>query len=260
MAQRIAVEAPEFAPVNRTAGLLSYTENIHENIRPSGVSYLSTSVCGPVGYAPGLCSPQAAVPVDTEKTETEWLGHINGDPFAVYRMVGCYLDGSDDYKDIATRSLAATEGFAVEAAVYSLILTAEPEQIGTGTVVQVVAALEQWAAGHIPAQHYLHVTNLGLNAMASKGLVIRQPDGTLQTLVGSKIVVGSGYEADDVDAATFEAFISGPIHLWRGDYIVTSAVNLPSNHQSALAERVYTATTECAPARGVASVPDIQEP
>lgn len=258
---RLTVEAPVTAPGSWPAGILAYTENVHDVTRPTGVEYLAEVTCGPAGFAPGLCAPVAPIDPDDTKSFGEVGFPVGADPFVVYRGVECYLDASDDYTAIARRALEGGESYAVESAVFTLILDEVTETVGTGTVIQVLSALEAYAAQNIAEQPYLHVNLLGLNSLVKEGLVIRQADGTLQTYAGTKVVAGGGYGLTEATATTFDAFITGPVHLWRADYLLNRAVNIVTNLQRALAERVYTVTTACPPARGTATVPaTTQEP
>lgn len=242
---RMTVEAPSFVPA--VGGLLAAINVVDESDPHvnNGVVFLSHPECGFAGFAPGLCEAPDALSglIDDEK---EFVGLTQGEgvPFAVYKGVSCYLDGSDDYSSAAQSALVAGESYAVEVAVETLIL-ANGDAISASTVgtVEALALAEEWASKNYNGLPLIHMGRYAAIHLAKDSLLLPGLDGSLVTVLGTPVVVGSGYSG--ATAGVFDMWVTGQMTAWHGPTVISTAEDTTHNKGLAVAERVWSVSVDC---------------
>lgn len=250
MATFLAVEAPDFAPA--TGGVLSVA-NINDGDRRFGfgVAYSNEGLCGLPSELPEGCF-NVGPPIGAGKV-FDGFADVEAEAFGIYKGVECWLDGSNDYTETATKALTLGESYAVAHALRTLVLDVSPVIIlpSTNDPVVAFAAAEQYAGEHYSGVATIHVTRYGATILASLGLLVRNLDGSLETWLGTKVSADAGYISNETDA--FNIWVSGQVNLWRTPIIVNQAPNTTLNKGRAIAERLYSATVDCFHAKVVAT-------
>lgn len=242
---RLTVEAPAFVPAG--GGILSSVtvQDVADPHVSNGVTFLSGPECGFPGFAPGLCeAPQAIEDLADATKVFTGFDTPEGEPFAVYKGIECWLDGDDDYRSAARAALEAGESHAVEIAFETLYLD-HATVIGQDPVsaTEALALAEQWAGEQYPGQAMLHTSRYGAIHLAAADLVKVGLDGSLTTALGTPVVVGSGYTANT--GTQFPLWVTGQVTLWKGPLVTPAASDIKFNKGMALAERVWSATVDC---------------
>jgi hypothetical protein len=237
------IEAPAVTPA--LGGLLNVASIVEAGDRVmNGVVYQSF-LCGRAGIAPGLCDPASGVIVDDEKVFTG--GEVvTGEPFPVYAGVVCDLLGGD-YEAQARARLLGGEERAVGRAFYEIVFSGGyptgDQFAGTITpedeLLAAIGELEQYAGENYAGLPVLHM-NRAMAARALKWDLIDNDsiDGTLHTKQGTPVANSPGYPDGII-------FITGAVHLWRTSVQAYNVNDVMDNEALSLAERVYTAATDC---------------
>lgn len=247
----LAVEAPEVAPL--TGGLLSVA-NVVLSTDPhinQGVAYPAQALCAPVQIALETCWTTFDTALDVDGKVFDGFGSTHVETFAVYKGVKCWLNGDDDYTTTAANALSLGESAGVERAFQAAVLDASPTTGivagGTGPAAA-LAALEGWAVTQFGSRATLHVGRYGVTWLMAKQLLVRNLDGTLETVNGTLVANGAGYDwtnAGNHAFTTFNMWITPQVNLWGGSVVVTPAQNRTLNTQEAVAERTWSATLAC---------------
>lgn len=243
---RLTVEAPTFVPA--TGGLLAAATVVdmsdpHIN---NGVVFLAGPECGFAGFSPGLCeTPAGLTSLVDNPLEYAGLLDAEGEPFAVYKGIECYLDGADDYEALAKAALYAGESHAVEIAVETLLLSAGTAISASAVnVVEALALVEEWAGNNYNGTPVIHVGRYGATYLVHQQVVIPGGvDGEMVTLLGTPVVVGSGYSG--ATSGEFDIWVTGQVTLWHGPTVVDHAQDTTLNKAQAVAQRVWSASIDC---------------
>lgn len=197
--------------------------------------------CGFPKALPQGCYVQYGPTSDTEKGFDDPGNSVVTDVFGVYQGIECYLNGGpDSFREIAGRILTAGEHRIVDGRIAGLLSGSTPTTPATAATIEgAIGLLEQYLALEIPGQGYLYMGPLAATFAASKHLIIREPDGTLITNLGTPVVV-----LTEPSSAGF-IYASGPINIWRGPVITTDTTSWTINTAQALAERLYSVAIEC---------------
>jgi hypothetical protein len=194
----------------------------------------------------GGTTPAIAITTITAGVGVKSFGGVGNETvtqvFGAYQGIECQLNGGiDNFRDIAQRVLENGEYRVVDGALAAtLATTATATAPATATtIISAIGILEQYLAGQVPGRGYIHLTALAATYAAANHLLIRNLDGTLETYLGTPIVVNSEPSMINV------AYASGPIKLWRGPVEVNDAPNLLVNKGRAIAERLYSLVIEC---------------
>jgi hypothetical protein len=182
------------------------------------------------------------------------LTHQHGDPFPVYKGIGCYLFNHTEHAPKATRSLEIGEQRAVEERVwnYELAKAAIDLTPVSGTAVEARVALgilEEYAGTIYGGVPVVHTGKRGAIMLATQQIANTEL-GITSTVNGSLVANGNGYTSPFgpggvvAGAGELWLYISGPVHIWRGDVTVSEAFILETNQHVALAERYYVVVVE----------------
>lgn len=236
---------------------------------PRGLRYgLLTAATGPldlpsphgrgggVTYDPVSCGFARLYPVECDGTPPEKEfdpadGYVNADPFVAYATYICGSVGSTqaELETKVQRRLANGEQSVAEQALWTL-MEADTDAVDatptdTGSLVDVVSALEDWLYGDGGAAYgnigFLHASpGAAAHAMADQ-LLVR--DGAIwRTAMGTIWVFGGGYGAGTVR-------ISGNVTVWRSPDVLTppaaQVFDRSNNEYRLLAEREYAVAYDC---------------
>jgi hypothetical protein len=205
-----------------------------------GYQYMADP-CGFPSPLPKDCYIQYGPAAGTPKGFEDLGDPVITDVFGAYQGIECFLNGGiDDFRELAQRMLENGEHRIVDGRIVGLLggatATTPPS---VGTIAGALGLLEQYLALEIPGQGYIYMGPVAATYAASDHLLIRNLDGTLETYLGTPVIVLTEPSA----AGTIWA--SGPINLWRGPVEVNSAPGWTDNMGRALAERLYTLSIEC---------------
>jgi hypothetical protein len=178
----------------------------------------------------------------TEKTFGDAASDVATAVFGAYQGVECFLNGGlDDFRQVAQRILENGEQFVVDGQIAALLATtATATTPATATTVAgALALLEQELAEQVPAKGYIYMSPKTATLAASEHLLIRNLDGTLETYLGTPVVILT--EPSMVN----DIYASGPINLWRTPIVAAEAPSITNNMGRALAERLYSLSIEC---------------
>lgn len=193
----------------------------------------------------------------TVRDEVSLFGEIitTGRPLFVYTMATCRLIGGLANTDQAEASLALSAGPQVERQFMSDLLAPNATDItpaGTGTnglpLKSGLGLLQSYAASHYGAEPVLHVPRSIAELL---GLV--KADGRLETLLGSPVVAGAGYErpyapggAQIAAGAAFTwIYATGAVKIVRSTVDARQTIDHVHNEVTVLAEQAYEPLVDC---------------
>jgi hypothetical protein len=233
------IEAPARSPrPNRSLDVIP----VHEVSNEHFVGYqFQPDPCGFPKALPQDCYIQYGPTQGTQKGFDDSGNAVVTDVFGVYQGIECFLNGGlGEFRAIAERVLANGEHRVVDARIAgALVGAAFTTPAGATSIETAFAVLEQVLAVEIPGQGYIYLSPETATYAISKNLVYRNIDGTLETYLGTPLIVLT----DPSAAAT--VYASGPINIWRGPVEVVDAPGWKTNMGRALAERLYTMAIEC---------------
>ena len=173
------------------------------------------------------------------KTFSGYPTAVSTQVFGVYQGIECWLNGDvDDFRSVAQRVLEAGEYFAVDGVLSAQLATLAVATVTSTNMATALAALEAKLAQSVPAQGYIYMGAAAATHAAAAHLLVRNLDGTLETYLGTPIVILT-------DPTIAVMYASGPVTIWRGPVNVIDAPNLILNKGRALAERLYSLAIEC---------------
>ena len=164
------------------------------------------------------------------------------EPVTVY--VGLkHSGGGDAAVEGAGSILSAAEQTAVEEHLWARFVAAGAV-FAADSVVQALALVEGSLARHYRGRGVIHM-NRGVATSLAQYLV-RQGD-QLQTIAGTPVVAGSGYNQEATDDVPGEVVIygTGGLVVYRSDVLAVDAWDRSINDHLALAERTYVAGWDC---------------
>lgn len=166
---------------------------------------------------------------------------VTTDVFGAYQGIECFLNGGlPDFRALAERMLEAGEHRVVDGRIVGLLGgAAATVPASASTIEGAIGILEQYLALEVPGQGYIYMGPVAATFAVSRNLIIRNLDGTLETYLGTPVVVLTE------PSAAGTVWASGPINLWRGPLVVTDAPGWTTNMGRALAERLYSMSIEC---------------
>lgn len=196
--------------------------------------------CSFPNNVPQDCYVQVGPAPGTQKTFNDVEDAIVLDVFGAYHGIACYLNGGvDNFREMARNVLENGEHKVVDQALAAALAANDTSVSGPVTAVQALALLEQAIADEVPAQGFIFVSPTVATYLAANTLVVRNLDGSLETYLGTPVVVLTEL------TATLVAFASGPVNIWRTPVTVTDTQTWTQNMASALAERLYALSIEC---------------
>lgn len=198
------------------------------------------------GSFTGGTTPAIAITTTTAGVSPKTFGGVGNETvtqvFGAYQGIECQLNGGvDNFRELAQRVLENGEYRVVDGALTATLLasaTATSPATAT-TITSAIGILELYLATQVPGQGYIFLTPLATTYAAANNLLVRNLDGSLETYLGTPVVVLSEPSMVNV------AYASGPVHIWRGPIVVNDAPNLTVNKARAIAERLYSLVVEC---------------
>lgn len=197
--------------------------------------------CGFPKQLPQDCYIQYGPAAGTAKGFDDPGNAVETDVFGVYQGIECFLNGGlDEFRAIAQRILEAGEHRIVDGRLAGLLNGATVTTPPTAASIEgAIGLLEQYLALEIPGQGYIYMSPLAATFAASRHLLIKNLDGTLETYLGTPVVI-----LTEPSAAGY-VYASGAVNIWRGPIVVSDAPGWTTNMGRALAERLYSLAIEC---------------
>lgn len=189
------------------------------------------------------------------KIITDGIPVVEGDPFTVYQLFRCRPVGGVDGRERARDSLRLSEARAVEAHL-ARQLAADGDVVdltpaGDITVVEGLALLEAYAARNYGGVPVIHAPR-GAGTLLTVNGVVQRGNGRLETVQGSYVASGAGYEDYWVGDGSVDLYVTGAVMVRRAAAIEVGPVMTqtpPTNEFLALAERPYVLSWECVTAK-----------
>lgn len=189
---------------------------------------------------PQDCWVTMGPPKGTAKSFGDAGDGVASDTFGAYQGVECWLSGGlAEFSGVAERVLRNGEYRIVDGALAALLSSITTGGTAAGSAEELIGLLEAWLAAQVPAQGYIFLSPLAATYVAGAQLLVRNIDGTLETYLGTPVVIIS-----EPSMATI-AYASGPVTIWRGPIVSSEAPEPMSNTGRALAERLYSIAIEC---------------
>ena len=217
---------------------------------PAGFgTYRMTLVANTNGTYTATPDPKAALPSDAT---------VFADPITVVGRYDCRTVGMplSEQQARAMDALNVSESWAVEKVLRDRFLLPASTDVTSGagtTVERAIALLENYAAVNYSAQPVLHLSQFAAGLAQAKGIIERRGNH-LETVVGSLVVVGSGYSVHPV-AATSPIYVTGRVVIQQGQAMLNQAHRAvgasPTNETISLAERTTVVATECIVAKAL---------
>lgn len=169
--------------------------------------------------------------------------------WTVYAEVECQSMAFDAAASAAREHLALAGHRAIEAAWWELAF-ARSRQIGTGVgLVEAIAELEHYIATNYSGLGLIHMpVYLAAWAGADDAVFVRDEgvSGTLHTLRGTPVVVGSGYPRQgDGGGAGVALMATGAVRLYTSGVEAVEVFDRRTNLRSAVAEQTVAAADDC---------------
>lgn len=243
----LAVATPSVT--KRPGGLLAVADVLDGGPRSAlGVAFPSEGVCGIASATPDQCLLDYGNQGTSPKT---WDGFddIESVPLGIYKGIECWLNGDDDYTATATKALDIAGPARLETLFQALVLDPHSTTLNsTSTTYPIevaLAAVEHHLALSYGGVGIVHVPMGGLNWLADKNLIVRNLDGTFETLNGNRVANGAGYWPDFETLAYFPIWASPMVRLWHTPVEVNSGQKRTLNTQVAIAEQTWNAALDC---------------
>lgn len=232
--------------------------------------------CTPANITNGLiCDDTPVTPFNIPKETDRGVPLYAGSPFVVYGDYECGVVGRPlrEARERALANLYAGEDRAVERAVQlgeagnalSLVGSAVDitPAVGGVSIVEAVAALEQYAAVNYAGLPTLHMTPYLATYAANEHLVCAKMSENGWRLytegMGTPVAAGGGYVDVGPDASESPGspgdgirwmYVTGQVYVWRSEPWITppnegASVDRLQNNVTVLAERTYVVGWEC---------------
>jgi hypothetical protein len=248
------IEAPARAPrPNTSLDVIPVYEVSAEHF--VGYQYMADP-CGFPSMLPQDCYITYGPTAGTEKGFEDPGNPVITDVFGAYQGIECYLNGGvDEFRGLARRMLTAGEHRVIDGRLVGLLSGATATTpASASTIAGAIGILEQYLALEVPGQGYLYMGPVAATYAASAHLLIRNIDGTLETYLGTPVVVLTE------PSAAGTVWASGPANIWRGPVEVNDAPAWTTNRGRALAERLYSLSIECGAWKTTFTAPVAQDP
>lgn len=261
---RMLVEAPAVTPYQYGLRSVAVPGDLTDAHWQMGVeyeqigTYLASIYPGPCGARPS-------------KTLSAEAAHVVGAPFGIYAGVDCKLVGySEDY--VIARAKAILElgwGHAAEIALWNgggvsgatpRLNAAGTTTIATGlSMTAGIAALEKYLGDNYAGVGLIHAPRFVAPYMDAK-LLVHERTGKLQTVLGTGLAFGGGYDNTGPNNAAPGAniawlYATGPVRVYRGEAWVNgalaAALNRDDNSTLAYAEQPALLTVDGPPIAAV---------
>ena len=228
------IAAPAVAP--HPYGLFSYvTPTSPTDHGLTGVSWDSWSCAvGMVSTTTDVCINGGAAP--PAKTTSRCPTNIKVKPVTVY--IGRQRGGqSYDVGEAQVRgALEDGEEFAIESWLWTK-LAASITEVATALPAVALATVEETLANEYMGTGVIHMSRATATRLGTQNLL--RINGRIETVVGTPVIVGAGYEPGAI-------YGTGQLVVYRSDIDVLDNWNLSVNDQFVIAERTYVVGWDCA--------------
>jgi hypothetical protein len=165
---------------------------------------------------------------------------VKGEVFGVYAGAECFLNGGSEELEKIARSLVEGGDYSVvESVVKDMLAKAAtlPAQASID-VVDAIGGLEEGFYSMYTVLPVIYMSVREAYRAASRNILFRNLDGTLSTILGSKVAVMSTLP-DGI------LYASGAINIWRGPIQMSEAADITHNKMRVIAERLHSVVIEC---------------
>jgi hypothetical protein len=170
------------------------------------------------------------------------------EPFTVYAYNTDAIPGHSlaEHRDQTVQRLINGEQLAAERKLWADMIAGADGTIDASayTPTYALAVAEQAIAEAYPGTGIIHMSRQAATVLWENLMV---SGGRMQTLIGTPVVVGAGYDnASGNPIATSDLFATGPVILYRGDVDTREqAINKAHNEVSYVAQRDYVLGWDC---------------
>ena len=163
-------------------------------------------------------------------------------PFTVYVYVTASGTSSDVAGAEARARFEAGEEWAVENFVWNAMADQQPPFAAAASPVEALAATEHRLATMYHGTGVIHMSRYTATLLSEQLLRV---GGQIQTLIGTPVAVGGGYETGVNEGAAHSIFGSGAITVMRAPLDVYTAWERSVNDILTLVERTYVVMRDC---------------
>lgn len=170
------------------------------------------------------------------------------EPFTVYAYNTDPIPGHSlaEHRDQTVQRLINAEQLAVERKLWDEMIANADATIDASayTPTYALAVAEQAIAEAYPGTGIIHMSRQAATVLWENLMI---SGGRMQTLIGTPVVIGAGYDNDSgAPIATSDLFVTGPVILYRGDVDTREqAINMSHNEVSYIAQRDYVLGWDC---------------
>jgi hypothetical protein len=169
-------------------------------------------------------------------------------PVTVYAGVNRSGSSPEVARTDAQATLALGEEWAVEKAMWAAMVAASAPTTAANTkypfpLAGALAYVEGWLAVNY---HGTGVIHMNRGAAAALGDRLVQKGSQLQTITGTPVAAGGGYNTDAISADTLVLYGTGAVAIRRSTVTDINAVERTINDVLSIAERTYVVGWDCA--------------
>ena len=236
------VEAPAAVPL--PFGLFSVAEirlTTDEHWR-LGIQWQSQA-CSPTKLTTGPCIEPEVDPLSPD----DYCSVVQYEPFTVYSYYNDEIPGAtlEQHRARAIQRLNNGEQYSAEQSLWTALSTAAGPAVDLTAqpVGLVLGYVEQALADAYFGQGVIHMSRATATFLWE---YLSVQGGRLQTLLGTPVIAGSGYDTLGAPDNDFYIYGSGPVVLYRGDVDTReNAVDRAINRTSIIAQRDYAVGFDC---------------
>jgi hypothetical protein len=150
--------------------------------------------------------------------------------------------GMGDADQLAAGALAGAEEFAVERFLWERMVADSAPVVGTGNAADALMRVEAALGAGYMGTGVIHM-NRGAATLLGSQLVVK--GSQLQTIAGTPVAAGAGYNLDLLAAGKVTIYGTGAVTIRRGVVDTSITWDRAINDELALAERTYVAGWDC---------------
>jgi len=150
--------------------------------------------------------------------------------------------GQGDAENLVGGALAGAEEYAVERFLWERMMDDQPPTPGTGDAAHTLMLVEAALGAGYMGTGVIHM-NRGAATLLASHLVVK--GSQLQTITGTPVAAGAGYDSDLATSGLPTIYGSGAVTVRRSTVSTSVAWDRAINDELALAERTYVAGWDC---------------
>lgn len=204
-----------------------------------GVEWRSVA-CVPIGTTTDPCITGDAVTPKIALACEDHQQFIHLKPFAAVSFFKLSGESLEVARTAASDALVAGEEFAVEQFLWSAMSTEDP--VAAASPVAALGAVEAALGRNYHGNGVIHMDRFLATALAPQ---LERSGSTLQTKIGTPVVVGGGYDTAATEAGPHTIYGTGSLVVRRGVIETVDAVDRAVNDIYALGERAYVVGWDC---------------